>query len=217
MTQTCCRICPGVLLVVASGAGLVAAAFLGPAGGDADRLLRGLLLPALGFVNIYFMEYSLVADHWQYAAMIVPCAVFAGVAATLGRRRLESFGWRIRCVCRCRPSWRALTWRQSRMYTDVETLYRATIAENPDCWMAYNNLGAILVDQGRVDKAIAHFQRMLASIPTRRCPLQPRRGSGRLRTGRPGHYPLSEGAGNQSRHTLRFITNRCGFGKARTV
>ncbi len=49
-----------------------------------------LLLPVLGFVNIYFMEYSLVADHWQYAAMIVPCAVFAAAAATLGRRRLSN-------------------------------------------------------------------------------------------------------------------------------
>ena len=71
-----------------SGAGVVAAA---PWGRPVVMLLVcyvALLLPALGFVNIYFMEYSLVADHWQYAAMIVPCAVFAGVAAALlGRRR----------------------------------------------------------------------------------------------------------------------------------
>ena len=108
-----------------------------------------LLLPALGFVNIYFMLYSLVADHWQYAAMIVPCAVFAGVAATLARRRffppptafVLSLGLLVVLA--------VLTWRQSRMYGDNETLYRTMIAENPDCWMVHNNLGQLRKSAGK--------------------------------------------------------------------
>ena len=42
----------------------------------------------------------------------------------------------------CLPLGR-LAWHHSRQYVDVETLYRTTIARNPECWMAYNNLGAI--------------------------------------------------------------------------
>ena len=48
-----------------------------------------LLLPVLGFVNITFMQYSLVADHWQYIATIVPCAFLAGIATSLSRQFLH--------------------------------------------------------------------------------------------------------------------------------
>ena len=125
----------------------------------------GLLLPALGFVNIFFMAYSLVADHWQYAAMIVPCAVFAGVATTLGRR--------IRGLSRTGP-WlglallailAGLTWRESRSYADIETLYRTTIERNADCWMAHYNLGVCLEGRGEVGEALVHYGKALEIKP----------------------------------------------------
>ena len=103
-----------------------------------------LLLPVLGFVNIYFMEYSLVADHWQYAAMIVPCAAFAGVAAaTLSRRR-----WSRLPGCAVVPGVVGdLGWVNLATVPDV-CRYRNALSDNdqrnPACWMAHNNLGDVL-------------------------------------------------------------------------
>ncbi len=51
-----------------------------------------------------------------------------------------------------------LSWRQSRMYADLETLYRVTIDRNPDCWMANYNLGVFLADHQRFDEAEVQFQ-----------------------------------------------------------
>jgi tetratricopeptide (TPR) repeat protein len=157
-----------------------------------------LLLPVLGFVNILFMCYSLVADHWQYAAMIVPCAVLAGAAATLCRWReasevglLAGLATMLRMVPSAHPAaattamhapksprivqgclgvallaaLAVLTWRQSRMYADRETLFRTTIESNPDCWLAHANVGRALAGRGQVDEAIAHFRKALEINP----------------------------------------------------
>ncbi len=125
----------------------------------------GLLLPALGFAKFYFMRYSLVADHYQYAAMIVPCAVLAGAAATLLRLwHVPSFWQRLLGLVLLAVL-ALLAWRQSRMYADPQTLYRTTIEQNPNCWMAYNNLGQILAAGGEVNEAIADYQSAMQIKP----------------------------------------------------
>ncbi len=125
----------------------------------------GLLLPALGFVNIYFMRYSFVADHYQYAAMVVPCTAFAGAAATLAhwRLRFPRTGY-VLCLGLL-MTLAVLTWRQSRMYSDAETLYQTTIDRNADCWLAHTNLANIRARQGQIDEAIAHYQAALKIKP----------------------------------------------------
>ena len=58
-----------------------------------------------------------------------------------------------------------LTWRQAGQFADKQTLWRATLAGNPDCWMAHHNLGLELAKQGHVTEAIPHFQRTLQLKP----------------------------------------------------
>lgn len=124
-----------------------------------------LLLPVLGFVNINYMRYSLVADHWQYAAMIVPCAVLTGLVAVwmFGRPSRRPIAYALSFALLA--SLTALTWRQCRIYKDADTLYESAIESNPGCWMAHYGLGVNLARRGQHDEAIAHYQKALDLKP----------------------------------------------------
>ena len=118
-----------------------------------------LLLPSLGFLNIYFFIYSFVADHWQYLAclgIITPCA--SGIVL-LAERLKRWQAWLEPGVTLVIASVLfVITWQQSRMYTDIETLYRTTIARNSACWMAQVNLGNILYKANRIPEAMELFK-----------------------------------------------------------
>ncbi len=119
----------------------------------------GTLFPALGFVNVYPMRYSFVADHFQYLAA-VGLIVLAATAAT----RLPK-GVRIGLLV-LPVVLGALTWRQIEAYRNLETLWRDTLAKNPYCWLAHNNLGVVLEQQGKPDEAEAEFRTALELKPT---------------------------------------------------
>ena len=129
-------------------------------------LFAGTLFPALGFINVYPFIYSYVADHFQYLAS---AALISGAAAglTLAARRLPSQGRTIApFAAACALAVLALlTWRQCAMYADMETLWLATLARNPDCWMAHDNLGVALVEKGRLSEAVPEFQRAIEIRP----------------------------------------------------
>src|SRR5947208_16155990 len=80
-----------------------------------------LLLPSLGFANIYFFLYSFVADHWQYLAclgIITPCA--SGIVL-LATRLKSGYAWLEPGVTLVIGGVLfLLTWQQSRMYNNAE-------------------------------------------------------------------------------------------------
>jgi Flp pilus assembly protein TadD len=125
----------------------------------------GTLLPVLGFFNVYPFIFSFLADHFQYLAslgVIVPAA--AGVERIVRWRGWSGpvavgLGWGLLVILGI------LTWRQSRMYRDAETLYRMTLVENPECRMAHDQLGQVLAKTGRMGEAIDQFEETLRIKP----------------------------------------------------
>jgi len=125
-----------------------------------------MFLPVLGFINIYFFRYSLVANHWQYFSIIGPIALAAtGITRAAGFLE-KGNSWLKPALCGAvLLALGVLTWGQSRMYADDELLWQTTIERNPACWAAHNNLGAVLIGKRQLDEAIAQLRQALAIQP----------------------------------------------------
>jgi len=121
------------------------------------------LFPVLDFFDVYFFRYSFVGDHLQYLASMGPLVLLgAGIASAFaflhGKKRV--FFERIGTVAALLVLG-TLTSSQSAMYKDAETLWRTTLSAEPHSWMARNNLGTELLDQGRLNEALSYFEQAL--------------------------------------------------------
>jgi tetratricopeptide (TPR) repeat protein len=126
----------------------------------------GTLFPALGFFNVYYMQFSFVADHWQYLACIGLIALVVGAVTTVsepstGRSR---FALPIAVVV-ILAILGTLTWRQQGMYRNIDALWQETLRKNPDAWLVHNNVGARLKQQGETDRAIHHYREAIRAKP----------------------------------------------------
>jgi len=148
------------------------------------------LVPVMGFTDVYFMKYSLVADHYQHLAII---GVVAFVAAAWAEWERKVGSWRLevgsgqRIASSGSFSWgnfqlstynfpriaaafaigilACLTWRQSAVYRDAETLYDAILDRNPAAWLAENNLANVMFHSGRFREAIPRYREALRLKP----------------------------------------------------
>ncbi len=123
-----------------------------------------MLLPVLGFLNIYFMRYSLVADHWQYFAIIGPISLVAAGVASLAT--VKNLAWLSRGIGLILViALGFLTWRENGLYQNVETLWLGTLQRNPNATLALNNLGYMRLQNGRFDEAESYFRKALKLQP----------------------------------------------------
>jgi len=127
----------------------------------------GMLFPALGFANVYFFQFSFVADHFQYLAVPGLIALFAAGATLLVKcrnvpRSLCTSGAGV-LLC----ALGVLTWRQSGIYKNQITLWEDTLKKNPTAWIAMNNLGCLVRERGETGRAIDLFNKCIAIKPRR--------------------------------------------------
>jgi tetratricopeptide (TPR) repeat protein len=154
----------GVLVVMA--ALWLARRILGGGALAAVLVFAGTLAPALGLFNVYPMRYSYVADHFQYLATIallaLAAAACARVAGRLGRRARPAA---IAAAALVLAALGVLTYRQQAIYTDLQTLWAATLKANPRAWMAHTNLANIFQEQGRYAEALEHYRAVVELYP----------------------------------------------------
>ena len=131
-----------------------------------ERLGRGPLVgvaffavtlsPVLGFVDYGYMQFSLVADRFQYLAGIGVMAVLIG-GAVHGVGRLAS-AFRVGAcglAVVVLAFLGAMTWQQAGIYRDEISFFSHIVSFNPEARDAHLNLASALAKADRAEEALA--------------------------------------------------------------
>jgi tetratricopeptide (TPR) repeat protein len=124
------------------------------------------LVPVMGFTDVGFMKYSLVADHYQHIAVIGVIALVSAGWSAWNRTTRGGAPWAAMAVAiAAAGTFTFLTWRQNEIYRDAITLYQAALEKNPGFWMGHGILARTFCKAGRLKDAIAHYEQALALNP----------------------------------------------------
>lgn len=136
-----------------------------------------ILTPALGLIPFNYQQYSYVADHFLYLAIIG-----GGLAAALTVHRLMGEGptatpRRAAATVVAALGLTLLAWmshRESRHWRDTETFWTRAIARNDSCFPAFYNLGNYYTRQRppQWDKAVELYRRASETQPNNRTAFQ---------------------------------------------
>jgi len=134
-------------------------------------------------VVLYMMRYSFVSDHWQYFGSTGMLGLLAaGITAGLARLGLEGKPWGTALQLGLLLVLGLLSWQRAWVYESRESLWTDTLAKNPNSWMAYNNLGDLLIDSGRLAEGLNDTE-MAARLKPEDAVVQANLGNALLQTG----------------------------------
>jgi tetratricopeptide (TPR) repeat protein len=123
------------------------------------------LAPCPGFIPSPNMGYAWVMDHFLYLPIIGLIGLVVAAMEHLSRQTpafvyplgLATF------VITLAMAWESQGYAKS--FLDEQTFWARTLQQNPEAWVAYEDLSSINLKQGRLDEALAQCQRLLALKP----------------------------------------------------
>ena len=126
------------------------------------------LLPVLGFIDYGYMQFSFVADRYQYLAGMGVIATAVGGAAAYGANRLAG-GWRTAAAAVVMTAVLVAlgvkTWQQSGIYRNDGVFYHHILSINPTARRAQYNLGNWYLEEKHYDEALARYHIALEQNP----------------------------------------------------
>ena len=116
------------------------------------------IAPMLGLIPFGYLDFSPVADHFLYLAIVGP---FIALGMWLGKLAQPGRAARRIALPLALAVVAALglkTAAQVRIWRDATRLWSHTVAHNPRSPVAHNNLGLALEQAGDLDAALNHYQ-----------------------------------------------------------
>lgn len=117
------------------------------------------LLPVLGFINYGYMQFSFVADRYQYLAGIGVIVMIAGAAARCAARLPGAYKKPVSAVAAVSvlALLGTVSWVHSGIYKDPGVFFKHIISLNPHARAAHGNLGSWHFKRGRYEEALAAY------------------------------------------------------------
>ena len=151
-----------------------------------------LLLPVLGFFDQGYYAYARVADHWQYFALPVVCVLIVRLL-----RKLSNGAWCKIGTLVVFAVFGATTWQRAHAFASDEALWRQTISDNPEAWLAHYQFANYQARRNDWTSASRYYEKTLTINPAFA----------------PAHYNLATALihGNELRQAAEHLEQACGL------
>lgn len=118
-----------------------------------------LLLPVLGLIPFKYQAFSTVADRYVYLPLIGLGLVFGDLIDAIGSKVATGAALAVILILAI------VSFAQTGHWLNNLAFVRHIIDVNPDVAFAQNDLGGILLREGRVEEAVAHFNKAVVLQP----------------------------------------------------